>query len=352
MSRTAAGIRIDSRPVHPLRLGDVILSIDDVTVAGLTVEQIEQLGILDPNDDLPIHRVTVLRPPSLSPVDLDVSPLDPRSLDGNPPSSIHVSTATFGEGHALVIATQDIRSNLGVEIANAIAAARLQENPQGSVQGIVLDIRNNGGGSIDGAKDALSIFLPGANLFPMRRRRGPIEIEQAPTPASTDVWLGPVAAIVDGNTASAAEMIAGALAAYGRGVVIGSRTFGKGCAQEYLEDFTGVGILRLTTIKYALPNGRPVQRVGLVPDVIVDFPVGEREDAIPNAIHTWKGPDVRTPSLVRKVPWPSHHGSVGPCEDEVVCIALTRLGAARTRPATSHSRTAHVQSPQHRRGSH
>jgi carboxyl-terminal processing protease len=60
------------------------------------------------------------------------------------------------------------------------------------------------------------------------RRNGAVEIEQAPVPAPTDVWPGPVAVLVDPDTASAAEMIAGTIAAYDRGVVVGARTFGKG----------------------------------------------------------------------------------------------------------------------------
>ena len=90
--------------------------------------------------------------------------------------------------------------------------------------GIVLDLRGNGGGSTDGANAALGLFLPGARLFPMKRRDGVIETERAPEPPETDRWPGPVATLVDGDTASAAEMIAGALASYRRGAVAGYRT--------------------------------------------------------------------------------------------------------------------------------
>jgi carboxyl-terminal processing protease len=137
-----------------------------------------------------------------------------------------------------------------------------------------------------------------------------------------------VAVLVDPDTASAAEMIAGAIAAYDRGVVVGARTFGKGCAQEYLDDEAGMGVLRLSTLVYALPDGRPVQKVGLQPDLLLDLGEAlEREDTLPNAMVPWKGPDVRTTSLIRSVPWPPHGGEVGPCEDEVVCKALRGLGS-------------------------
>ena len=77
---------------------------------------------------------------------------------------------------------------------------------------MVLDLRGNGGGSTDGAIDALGLYLPGARLFPMKRRDGSLETDTAPEPARSDRWTGPVATLVDGSTASAAEMISGALA--------------------------------------------------------------------------------------------------------------------------------------------
>ena len=94
-----------------------------------------------------------------------------------------------------------------------------------------------------------------APLFPMARRDGAIEVDRAPEPPLADRWTRPVATLVDGDTASAAEMIAGALSAYHRGPVVGERTYGKGCAQEYLDDDAQEGVVRLTTLLYALPDG-------------------------------------------------------------------------------------------------
>jgi carboxyl-terminal processing protease len=209
----------------------------------------------------------------------------------------------------------------------------LEQEPEG----VILDLRGNGGGSIDGAKAAVGLFLPGAPLFPMRRRDGTLELEVAPLPPETDRWAGPVATLVDAETASAAEMIAGALSSYQRGMVVGVRTYGKGCAQEYLDDDAAVGVLRLSTLVYALPDGRPVQRVGLPPDIVLgrDDSV-EREEALPHALAPWNGPDVRRASMIASVPWPSHAGRVGPCRDAATCRTLRALGMPRTasvRPA-------------------
>ena len=86
----------------------------------------------------------------------------------------------------------------------------------------MLDLRGNGGGSTEGAIDALGLFLPGRALFPMRRRDGAIEMDRAPDRPPTSN-AGPLAMLVDGETASAAEMIAGALAALPPRGVVGDR---------------------------------------------------------------------------------------------------------------------------------
>jgi carboxyl-terminal processing protease len=136
---------------------------------------------------------------------------------------------------------------------------------------------------------------------------------------------GPVGVLVDGETASAAEMLAGALDRYGRAALIGSRTFGKGCVQEYTRDPSGAGVLRLTTRQFTLPDGSPVQRVGLAPRLSLHTgESSERESDLPGAIAPQRGPDIRSRSAAAP-PWPRHFGRLGPCHDPLVCTALARL---------------------------
>ena len=125
-------------------------------------------------------------------------------------------------------------------------------------------------------------------------------------------------------------MIAGAIASYRRGVVLGDLTFGKGCAQEYLDDEAHAGVLRLTTLLYALPDGSPVQKVGIDPQIHLALPASkEREASMARALDPWPGPDGRDRASIREVPWSNHGGRVGPCRDETVCRALRALGAQR-----------------------
>ena len=271
--------------------------------------------------------VKVLRAGTSTPQDLVVQA--PASEAAEVPvesaEELQLDWIRYGDGRAAVIGIRDVPDDLGERISAAIARVRAEHD----ARGVVLDVRANGGGSTDGAIAALGHFLPGATLFPMRRRDGGIEIERAPESPPNHRWNGPLAVLVDGDSASAAEMIAGAIGSYRRGIVVGDKTYGKGCAQEYLDDDAHAGVLRLTTLLFALPDGSPVQKVGILPQITISLPsASEREALLPRALGPWRGPDVRAASLVHSVPWSVHGGRVGPCEDEAVCRSLRVIGAA------------------------
>ena len=332
--RTAVGVRIESGAEPPLADGDVVLSLAGVATGGLSFEQTEQLG-LAACDARPAVQAVVLRPGEKRPVttwlDGSDSETPAATEDGD---DLPVERVEFGDGDAIIVAIHDVRDDLGDSLTRALLRQREQQGR--AIAGVVLDLRGNGGGSTDGAIDALGLFIPGAPLFPMKRRDGSIETDRAPEPPAVDRWRGPIASLIDGDTASAAEMIGGALAAYRRGPTVGSTTFGKGCAQEYLDDDAHAGTLRLTTLLYALPDGTPVQHVGLVPTI--RFPFGtpesaEHESGLAHSPPFWRGPDVRDRTILAHaedgtwvVGWPPHGGNVGPCKDPEVCRALRTLG--------------------------
>ncbi len=331
MTRTALGIRIDRGAHPPLADGDVVLSVGKLALAGMSVEQLTQVAVLDEQwqaAEKPPVEVELLRAGASEPVRRWIGA--DLALDGGetapPELELQTSDVRYGDGRVLVIRIPDVPDDLGDRVADVVARAREGEPPLG----ILLDLRGNGGGSTDGALSTLGLFLPGAALFPMRRRGGDIEIDRAPTPAPEQAWSGPVAALVDGDSASAAEMIAGALASYRRGPVLGSRTYGKGCAQEYLDDDAKRGVLRLTTLVFSLPDGSPLQRVGVVPQVMLGQELAsEREELLPRAPLAWRGPDVRDPHLVRDVPWPNSGGRVGQASDPTIARALRAIGTTR-----------------------
>ena len=334
---TAIGVRVTDSATAPLAVDDVVLSVSRVATAGLPLEQVDQLGFATSEAKTPLA-ATVLRAGKI--ITVELSKTDDAGAPAHAVAELPNERIAFGEGDVLIVEIKDVRDDLGDELASLIGTER--DRGTRKLTGVVLDLRGNGGGSTDGALGALSLFLPGAPLFAMKRRDGTIEIDRAPVPRERDRWVGPLATFVDGTTASAAEMIAGALATYKRGPTVGTATFGKGCAQEYVDDDAHAGVLRLTTLVYALPDGTPVQRVGLVPQIRFPFlPQGdafsnEREAKLPHSAPPWRGPDLRDPASMKsaETPWPTNGGSVGPCHDAEVCRALRALGGPK-RPAVA-----------------
>ena len=339
--RTPLGVRVVATPRAPLEMDDLVLSVDATLTAGLSVEQAEQLARVEPLPGQNVRAVRVLRGQSQTPLELSIG--FPEEADEGadlPP----LTRVRYGNSWAQVITVSEVGDHLGDELASALDLSRQDDDPP---VGFVLDLRGNGGGSTDGAAAAIGLFLPGVPSFPLIHRGVVSEIMRATAPEAADTsWKGPVAVLVDGYTASAAEMIAGAIDSYGRGPLLGAHTFGKGCVQEYFDDHSGQGVLRLTTLLVALPDGSPLQQVGLEPEWALGLPaVDEHEADLQGSPKGASGPDVRIQAAMGGVPWPSAHGKIGPCVDPVVCRALARLGTGvpvrRSRagnPAALHTR--------------
>ncbi|MFO0679023.1 MAG: S41 family peptidase [Polyangiaceae bacterium] len=337
-TRTAVGLRIDHGATPPLEDGDVVVAVAGVKTAGLPIEQIDQLEMASSDAASPAEIVVVRRGEST----LRTLTMKPEALaiPAAPYDELPGTRVRYGSGEVLVVTIADVKDDLGPALTRLLLRERARDG--GGPTGVLLDLRGNGGGSTDGAIAALGLFMPGVPLFPMKRRDGTIETDRAPEPPNVDRWTGPVASLVDHDTASAAEMIAGALASYRRGPVVGTNTFGKGCAQEYIEDDPDAGVLRLTTLLYALPDGLPVQRVGLAPTLRIPLDrertaAESTEAALPHAPPTWRGPDVRDPEAMKHATdgswttqWPAHGGMVGPCTDTDLCRALRAMGSTAT----------------------
>jgi carboxyl-terminal processing protease len=138
------------------------------------------------------------------------------------------------------------------------------------VQGTILDLRNNPGGLLTAAVDVSEQFLPSGKLVVYTKSRE----------GKKDEWFAkakdqledlPVIVLVNEGSASASEIVAGALQDYGRGLVVGTTSFGKGSVQTILALGDGSG-LRLTTAKYYTPKGRSIQSTGITPDIVVKLP--------------------------------------------------------------------------------
>ncbi len=135
----------------------------------------------------------------------------------------------------------------------------------GNAHAFVLDLRANGGGYRDDAIAVASHFVHGTIVTTQERGSAPAVFAAKST---TPLLGAPLAVLVDGNTASAAEIVAAAVQDAHAGTVIGAKTFGKGLVQETFPLPDG-GAIKLTTAQYRTPAGRDIDRVGITPDVVV-----------------------------------------------------------------------------------
>jgi len=140
------------------------------------------------------------------------------------------------------------------------------------ISGIVVDLRGNGGGSLTEATALTGLFIDRGPIVQVRDSFGDVEIEKDPTPGV--VYQGPLAVLVDHNSASASEIFAGAMQDYGRGIVIGEPTFGKGTVQTLIDlnrfvagDRGKLGRLRLTMAEFFRISGGSTQLRGVEPDI-------------------------------------------------------------------------------------
>lgn len=318
-ARASAVGAIAEEPTAPLLPADVVLSVDDVATGGLSLEQLDQLAVA-PFELKDSATVRVLRAGAIQTLKVKRRT---ESVSGGPPLPM-VERIHHGDGDLALFRIEDVHDNLGVEIGREIARLVHSERP---VHGILLDLRGNGGGSVDGAIDAISHFVPKAPMCPMHSHDGVTPADVTAEPPHEERWNGAVLALVDYDTASAAEILAGSLAAYKRGLIIGTPTYGKGCVQEYVDDEPRTGVLRVTSYLYALPDGKPVQRVGLKPDVFYPFMAAAKdlEAKTPHVAPPWSGPDVRDKPLADYPDLPKAGGPIGPCKDPSVCAAIELL---------------------------
>ena len=158
------------------------------------------------------------------------------------------------------------------------AMKALEEESKGTLKGLVLDLRNNPGGLLDQAVKISDRFIESGLIVSVEGRKEDQKMKFFAHPDGNSVRY-PLVVLVNGGSASAAEIVAGAIQDQGRGVIVGTQTFGKGSVQTIIPLKDGSG-LRLTTARYYTPNGRSIQAKGIVPDIIVKLSRPEEEKEI------------------------------------------------------------------------
>lgn len=175
-----------------------------------------------------------------------------------------VKAKTLEKGFGYVRLTQ-FQEHSSADLAKALEQLR-QENG-GSLSGLVLDVRNNPGGLLDQAVEITDQFLAEGLIVYTKGREADAQMEFSARQVGTEPAY-PMVVLINGGSASASEIVAGALQDHARAVIMGTRSFGKGSVQTIipLSDESG---LRLTTAKYFTPKGTSIQALGIVPDIEV-----------------------------------------------------------------------------------
>jgi carboxyl-terminal processing protease len=163
------------------------------------------------------------------------------------------------------------------ELDKALKA--LEEESKGSMKGLVLDLRNNPGGLLDQAVKVADRFIESGLIVSMEGRREDQKMKFFAHSQGT-IARYPLIVLVNGGSASASEIVAGAIQDHGRGILVGTQTFGKGSVQTIFPLKDGSG-LRLTTARYFTPNGRSIQAKGIIPDILVKPALSEEEKVTP-----------------------------------------------------------------------
>jgi len=197
------------------------------------------------------------------------------------------------------------------------------------LRGLIFDVRDNPGGPLDTVVTITNRFLSGGKIVSTKSRNQP-EVAYMATGQGTYPEF-PVVVLVNNGSASASEILAGALRDHHRAAVVGEKTFGKGSVQEILSVENNNGKIKLTTAYYYLPNGECIHGKGIVPDRIVDLTPEERTKMLDSWLAVYSGGSV-PPATLPAGTWPaaSSPGASGPADTQRAADL-----AAGTRPAAS-----------------
>jgi carboxyl-terminal processing protease len=229
--------------------GDRLLTVDGAEVAALTLSKVAQKLRGDAGTELRLRIERDGEPMALSVVRDDLASDD-------------VEVARL-KGDVEVVRVTAFTRGVGAAVRKAIASSAAGDEPASA--GVVLDLRGNPGGLLTEAVEVASAFLAGGAVVSYEKRGEPIHHLDAVGTGDTTV---PLVVLVDGGTASAAEVVAAALQDRNRAVIVGSRTYGKGSVQEPRSLSDGSAI-ELTVGRYLTPAGRSLDGVGIEPDVEV-----------------------------------------------------------------------------------
>ena len=231
--------------------GDKIIKVDDTDVTGIRDEYMI-INMIKGQENTKV-RITVFRPSEGRPLEFEM--IRKRIKIVNIRSEMH-------EGKIGYIKIIMFDGDIAGEFEN-----HLQRLLSDGIKGLIIDLRDNPGGSYDQVVKIADRLLPEGTIVYTEDKKGKRKTE---TSDKTEFNL-PLAVLINGNSASASEILAGALKDYGKGMLVGTKTFGKGLVQVIMPLSDGSG-LKVTVAKYFTPSGVCIQDIGIEPDVQVQVP--------------------------------------------------------------------------------
>jgi carboxyl-terminal processing protease len=234
---------------------DIITQLDDEAVQGLTLNQAVDKMRGPVNTKI---KLTIMRKGSDKPIDVTImrDVIRVKSVRSHPEGEDvgYIRITQFNEQttDGLKQAINDLNSQLGAD----------------KIKGWVVDLRNNPGGLLDQAISVSDTFLDKGEIV-STRGRNPEETQRFNARPGDMTKSKPVILLINGGSASASEIVAGALQDHKRATLVGTRSFGKGSVQTIIPLGAGNGALRLTTARYYTPSGRSIQAKGITPDIEV-----------------------------------------------------------------------------------
>jgi carboxyl-terminal processing protease len=245
--------------------GDLIFEIDGQSVFGMSLTEATNLMKGEKNTDvtLRVAREDVTEPLEFT-LTRDIITVNPVNARVERDKYGYVRVASF---------TQQTEGKM-------LDAIRQIDKEAGGLEGIVLDLRSNPGGLLDQAVAVSDAFLNGGEIVSTRGRRQKDSMRELGE--NGDILDGrPIVVLVNGGSASASEIVAGALQDRNRALILGTKTFGKGSVQTILPlDRGRSGALRLTTARYYTPSGRSIQAEGIVPDIVMPITRPGQEEPV------------------------------------------------------------------------
>jgi len=245
---------IDDTPASRagIQASDLIIKLDDKPVKGLTLGEAVKLMRGEPNTDIIL---TIVRDGEPKPLIVTIT----REIIRVKSVKQRILEPGFG-----YIRITNFQSRTTTDLLKSIST--LQEDTP--LKGLVLDLRNNPGGVLNGAVGVSDAFLEDGLIVYTEGRIDDSSTKYTATPG--DIMHGaPIVVLVNGGSASASEIVAGALQDHSRGIIMGFKTFGKGSVQTIQELRNGSAV-KLTTARYYTPDGRSIQAEGIKPDIELD----------------------------------------------------------------------------------